>query len=68
MQFTTYENRRNPHCTIHKSTCNQIRKRGGEHVAGQGEYHEHETFAEAQSHAKQTGLTVIECSFGKPTE
>ena len=34
MAFVTYENRRNPHVTIHLEGCTQIRKRGGEHVTG----------------------------------
>jgi hypothetical protein len=68
MAFVTYENRRNPHVTIHVEGCSQIRKRGGEHAHGQGEYHEHVTFSEAQLYARQTGLPVIECSFCNPAD
>ncbi len=63
MAFTTYENRRNPHVTIHLAGCSQIAKRGGEHKHGQGEYKEHATFGEAKDYADHTGLPVIECSF-----
>jgi hypothetical protein len=68
MAFVTYENRRNPHVTIHVEVCTQIRKRGGEHAHGQGEYHSHATFPDAQQHAQQTSLPVIECSFCKPAD
>jgi len=30
MEYITYENRNNPHITIHKENCNQIAKNGGE--------------------------------------
>ena len=66
MAFVTYENRRNRHVTIHVEGCSQIRKHGGEHAYGQGEYHNHATFLDAQQHAQQTGLPLIECSFCKP--
>ena len=64
MAFVTYENRRNPHVTIHVEGCSQIRKRGGEHAHGQGEYHDHATSPDAQ----QTELPGIECSFCKPAD
>jgi hypothetical protein len=63
MAFVTYENRRNPHVTIHAEGCSQIRKRGGEHAHGQGEYHDHSSLPVARLNAEQTGLRVIECSF-----
>ena len=66
MAFITYENRWNPHVTIHVAGCSQIAKRGGEHKHGQGEYRDHATFSEAQHYAFQTGLEVVECSFCKP--
>jgi len=68
MPFVTYENRRNPHVTIHLDGCAQIAKRGGEHRHGQGEYRNHSTYEEAKVYAEVTGLLVIECSycFGKP--
>ena len=68
MAFVTYENRRNPHVTIHVEGCSQIRKRGGEHAHGQGEYHNYATFSDAQRYAQQTELPVIECSFCKPAD
>ena len=66
MAFVTYENRQSPHVTIHAEGCSQIRKRGGEHAYGQGEYHDHGTLPDARSYAEQTGLPVIECSYCKP--
>lgn len=36
--FVTYENRNNPHVTIHRAHCGQVRKRGGVHSYGQGKY------------------------------
>jgi hypothetical protein len=51
--------------TIHAEGCSQIRKRGGEHAHGQGEYHDHGSFPDARLYAEQTGLPVIECSFRK---
>ncbi len=38
MGFTTYKNVANPHVTIHRDGCNQIKKRGGLHKYGQGTY------------------------------
>ncbi len=67
MVFTTYENRRNPHVTIHKAGCSQIAKRGGEHKHGQGEYNEHATYNDALLHAQRSGLPIIDCSYCKPT-
>jgi len=66
MAFVTYENRWNPHVTIHVAGCSQIEKRGGEHKHGQGQYNEHAKLADAQEYAQQTELRVIECSFCKP--
>jgi hypothetical protein len=65
--YETYLNRRNPHVTIHRIGCNQLRKRGGEHKFSQGNYQEHETFGAAERFANETGLKVIQCSFCKPT-
>jgi hypothetical protein len=61
--YTTYENRRNPHITIHSEECTQIEKNGG---VGEGEYHSHATLAEAEAYANATGLPVIRCSFCRP--
>ncbi len=66
MPFVTYENRRNPHATVHKAGCRQIAKNGGKHKYGQGGYKEHETFTDAQTYAQSTGLPVIYCSFCAP--
>lgn len=66
MPFTTYENRHNPHITIHNDGCSQIKKRGGEHSNNQGKYHHHLTFIEAQTYSETTKLPVITCSFCKP--
>ena len=64
--FVTYENRANPHATIHAYGCNQIAKNGGEHKYGQGGYKNHATYEEAEAYAKRTGLPVIHCSFCNP--
>lgn len=66
MGYTTYQNVANPHITIHRDGCNQIRKRGGNHAYGQGWYKQHGTYANAKAHAKQTGLPIIKCSFCNP--
>ena len=63
MGYTTYENRNNPHITIHKDGCNQIGKRGG---VGLGEYKHHKTLQSARYYANGTRLPVKECSFCKP--
>lgn len=39
MGFTTFENRHNPHVTIHRDGCGQIAKRGGEASDGQVHYY-----------------------------
>lgn len=66
MAFVTYENRNNPHVTIHIDGCNQIAKHGGEHKYGQGTYRKHATYGDAVKHATSTGLQVINCSFCGP--
>lgn len=64
--FETYENRHNPHVTIHRSNCTQLRKRGGEHKYRQGRYKTHAAFAQAVDYADSTGLPVINCSYCSP--
>ncbi len=64
MSFTTYENKRNPHITIHRDGCWQIKKRGGQ---GEGHYEYHRTYSDAKAYAKTTGLPIIDCSFCKPS-
>ena len=64
MGFITYENRNNPHITIHIDGCNQLRKNGGE---GRGEYYNHNTLEEARNYATTTGLPIKECSFCNPS-
>jgi hypothetical protein len=66
MAFVTYENRPNPHVTIHASGCNQIRKRGGHHKYNQGGYRDHATYGEAEAYASSIGLPVIKCSYCNP--
>ncbi len=61
--FETYENRHNPHVTIHGEGCTQPRKRGGDHKFDQGEYRQHATLLEAERYAQGLGLPVIRCSF-----
>jgi hypothetical protein len=65
--FETYENRNNPHVTIHRVGCSQLRKRGGVHRHGQGSYKSHGAVAEAQRYAASTGLPVKLCSYCNPT-
>jgi len=50
--YETYENRNNPHVTIHRVGCSQLRKRGGVHRHGQGAYKAHVTLVEAGTHAR----------------
>ena len=64
--YETYENRSNRHVAIHKVHCSQLRKRGGVHRHGQGAYHAHGTFAEAESYANSTGLPVKPCKYCDP--
>ncbi|OQY43585.1 MAG: hypothetical protein B6242_14380 [Anaerolineaceae bacterium 4572_78] len=63
MLFTTYENRNNPHITIHCSTCNQLRKQGGK---GHGQYRKHACYNKARSYAETTDLPIRDCFFCKP--
>jgi hypothetical protein len=60
MGYITYENKNNPHITIHIDFCNQIRKNGGE---GLGEYKEHKTLEAARNYSQTTGLPIRECKF-----
>lgn len=66
MAFVTYENRRNPHVTIHSAGCGQIGKNGGQHKYDQGAYRDHATYAEASGYSDTTGLKVIVCSYCRP--
>jgi hypothetical protein len=63
--YETYENRSNPHVTIHRVGCSQLRKRGGVHRHGQGGYKAHSTPAEASSYARSTGLPIKLCGYCK---
>jgi len=63
MGYTTYENRNNPHITIHKDDCNQIAKLEG---VGKGKYKKHSTLQSAQKYAENTGLPIKMCSFCNP--
>jgi hypothetical protein len=65
--FVTYENRRNPHVTVHRDGCGQIRKRGGTHKYAQGNYKNHDSFTKAVAYAKSTGLPIVNCSYCKPS-
>ena len=64
--FVTYENYRDPHVTIHRAGCSQIRKRGGQHKYGQGAYKEHFTFEQAEQYANSTNLKIVRCSYCDP--
>jgi hypothetical protein len=68
MGFTTYKNIANPHVTVHRDRCNQIKKRGGLHKYGQGTYEHHESYADAIAYAESTGLPMKDCSFCKPRQ
>ena len=63
MSYTTYENRTNPHITIHRAVCNHIKKNGG---TGRGEYNYHNSLPDAEAYAKSTGLPVKKCYFCSP--
>ena len=65
--FVTYENRANPHVTIHRDSCGHLRKHGGEHKYNQGGYKNHRTLSEAIAYSKTTGLPANECSACKPS-
>ena len=67
-EYETYENRANPHVTIHKKGCSQLRKRGGVHRHGQGSYKAHATLHEARQYAESTGLPVRVCRFCNPAD
>lgn len=62
-KFITYENRVNPHITIHKINCKQVGKNGG---MGEGEYHEFPTYFDADNYAITTNLPKRNCFFCKP--
>lgn len=64
--FITYENTHNPHITIHRRGCRQVKKRGGVHSHNQGRYREHVDLGSAMAYAQQSGLAVIRCSFCNP--
>jgi hypothetical protein len=66
IRFVTYENRRNPHVTIHVAGCGQIGKKGGKHKYGQGSYRDHSTYSAASQYADGTGLPVRVCFFCRP--
>lgn len=67
MRYETYENRNNPHITIHKDDCTQLRKRGGDHQkSSKGEYHQFTSLEDARAYAKTTELPIKECSYCMP--
>jgi hypothetical protein len=68
MAFVTYENRANPHVTVHSENCRQIRKNGGNDKHGHGKYKNHATLSDADAYARTTDLPVRHCAFcvGKP--
>lgn len=66
MEFITYENRTSKHATVHVKGCRQVKKHGGMHKHGQGDYWDFSTFAEADACAQATGFPVKHCSFCVP--
>ena len=61
--FITYENKRNPHISIHKNGCNQIKKNGG---SGEGKYIGFINCHVAKQYAESTNLPIINCSYCNP--
>lgn len=66
--YVTYENRHNPHVTIHCFGCNQIKKHGGVHKYGGAGYKQHTTYQNAVAYAERTKLPLKICSFCKPPD
>jgi hypothetical protein len=67
MGTVTYANYNNPHITIHRDSCSQIEKRGGEHgPKSRGEYNSHANYSDAKQYAETTGLPARDCHFCKP--
>jgi len=66
LDFETYENRANRRVTIHRVGCSQLRKRGGVHRHGQGQYRAHATLADAETYANTTALPIRFCKFCAP--
>lgn len=66
--FTTYEDRTNPHISIHRNNCNQLRKRGGRHKDGKIHYKQHNSYVAANAYADSINLPKKVCSFCKPQE
>jgi hypothetical protein len=64
--FVTYENRANPHVTIHREGCGHLRKHGGVHKYNQGGYQNHSTLEAAHAYSNDTGLPVGECQACRP--
>ena len=56
MKYETYENRFDRHVMIHRDSCSQLRKHGGEHRYGQGEHRKFTSFVDARVYAETTGL------------
>lgn len=63
MGFITYKNIANPHVTIHRAGCKQIKKHEGQHQYGQGSYEHHEAYADAEAYAESTWLPKKDCFY-----
>ncbi len=68
MTYVTYENRANPHTTIHLEGCSQIAKHGGKHRYNQGHYRSHVTYRLAEKYAQKSGLPWKCCFFCNPPD
>jgi hypothetical protein len=68
MSFETYENKRNPHVTIHRVGCGHLRKHGGKDNYGSGKYAQHDTYDGAHLYSQRTGLPMKDCSACRPGE
>ena len=58
-KYTTYENKPNKRICIHKLSCIEVRKNGGQ---GQGLYKEFNTLNEAIEYAKTLPYSLSFCS------
>lgn len=65
--FETYENRHNPHVTIHRHNCRQLREHGGIHKYKQGGYKKHAEWQQAINYANSLNLPIWVCSYCQPS-
>lgn len=68
MKYITYENRNNPHISIHKIGCSQILKNGGNNISGRDGYCAFDTIEKAELYAEATKLELKYCKTCNPKE